>query len=127
MKYLITILFGLIASLGYSQTHFVSPVTENLSNQQVEQINRTITIGEKFVVLKTVIDDSTSDIQQLEIKEITKMRDKFGFNITYRCSSYDGLYPSQVKVYLEEKIKEIHLIQPVINGEGNERYRFLID
>jgi hypothetical protein len=67
MKNLITILFGLMVSLSYGQTVYTSPITENLNTQQVEQIDKTITIGEKFIVIETVIDSSSTDIQQLKI------------------------------------------------------------
>lgn len=127
MKHYLFFIVTLIALVGQSQTTYTSPYTENLTNQQLEQINRTITIGDKFIVIKTDIDSITSDLQQLEIKEVTRTRDMFGFNITYNCSSYDGRYPSKIKFYIAEKIHEIHLIQPVIDGDGNERYRFLID
>lgn len=127
MKYLITILFTLLISLGYSQTYFESPITENLTTQQVEQIDRTITIGDKFIVIKTVIDSISFDIQQLKINKIMEKVDNFGPNITYHCTSYDGRHPTTVIIYTEEKINEIHLIQPISNTEYIERYRFLID
>jgi hypothetical protein len=126
MKYLITVLFGLMLSIGHGQTVYTSTVTENFTTQQVEQIDRTITIGEKFIVIQTVIDSSSSDIQQLEIKEIIRNYDMSAPNRTYSCRSLDGKYPTLIIVYLAEKVEEIHAIQPNINNDANERYRFLI-
>ncbi len=101
----ITVLFTLLVSLvGYGQTYFESPVTQNLTTQQIEQIERTITIGDKFVVLETIIDETSNDIQQLKIKETSKNLDNFGSNNTYHCTSYDGLYPTPIIVYLGEKV-----------------------
>lgn len=118
-----------MVSIGYGQTVYTSPITENLTNQQVEQIHRTITIGDKFIVIESEIDSTSSDIQQLKIISIEQNYDTFGGNVVFHCTSYDGKYPSLIIVYQEDddKVEEIHAIQPIIGGTGDERFRFLID
>lgn len=116
----------LMLSLGYGQT-YNSPYTQNLTNQQIEQIDRTITIGDNYITIESIIDDTNSDIQQLKVVGITENHDTFGDNLVYYCTSIDGLYPTLVMVYIVEPIKEIHLIQPLHDASGEERYRFLID
>lgn len=123
MKNIITFFFGLILTLGHGQTVYTSPITENLNTQQVEQIERTITIGDKFIVIESVIDDTSSDIQQLKILGIEQNLDTHGGNMVYKCTSYDGKYPTIIIVYEEM----IYAIQPLKDGSGDETMRFLLD
>lgn len=129
MKYHMTVLFGFLLSIGYGQTVYTSPLTENLNTQQIERLSRTITIGDKFIVIETVIDDTSSDIQQLEIKSTEHNIDDISGNTVYHCASYDGVYPTLIIVFFEpdDSVQEIRAIQPLKNGNGDETFRFLID
>lgn len=127
MKFYTFLLVSLVSLFGYSQTIYLSPVTENLTNQQVEQIARTIKISDTHVIIETVIDSNSTDIQQMQIIEVVRNFDTNGENFRYSLKSLDGVYPSLLIVYMGEKINEIHMIQPNQSRDGNERYRFLID
>lgn len=127
MKFLLFILAIISTLMGYSQTVYTSPYTESFSNQQIESIERIISVSDKFVTITTKIDSSRTDIQQMRIVEVIRNFDKFGENITYSLTSLDGAYPSLLMVYLGDKINEIHIIQPLKDGSGNDRYRFLIN
>lgn len=127
MKYYLFILATIISVLGYSQTVYTSPYTENFSTQQIETIDRTIKISDKFVIIESKIDNSSTDIQQMKIVEVIRNYDMYGENFTYSLTSLDGAYPSLLIVYMGDKINEIHIIQPSKDRMGNDRYRFLID
>ncbi|WP_026838713.1 hypothetical protein [Gillisia sp. JM1] len=127
MKHLI-VLFAILISLdGYSQTTYTTPYTENFQTQQIEKIDRTIKISEELVIIETIIDSTSTDIQQLRIKSVIRNFNTSGENITYSLTSLDGFYPTLLIVYLRPKINEIHIIQPNQSGDGNESYRFLIE
>lgn len=126
-NHITTILLGFLSTIGYSQTTYNSPITENLLTQQIERLDRLITINPNLIIIETTIDSTSTDIQQLKINNVTRGVDKHGENLTYSCTSLDNKYPTLLIIYLAEKINEIHIIQPNINGNGNERFRFLID
>ena len=88
----------------------------------MEQIERVITISDKFIIIESVIDSISSDIQQLMFKEISQNLDTHGGNTTYSCTSYDGKYPTVIIVYEEM----IYAVQPLKDGSGDEIYRFLL-
>lgn len=71
----------------------------NRTNQQLEQIERTITIGDNFIVIESVIDSSSSDIQQLEIKSVGHNVDDIIGNTVYQCTSYDDVYPILIIIF----------------------------
>lgn len=129
MKQLLLIISVLMVSLGYGQTVYTSPLTENLNTQQIQRLSRTITIGDKFIVIETIIDENSSDIQQLKIMSIEHNIDDISGNIVYHCTSYDGVYPTMIIVFFEsdDSVQEIRAIQPLKDGSGDETYRFLID
>lgn len=127
MKRYLCLLTTLITLCGYSQTTYQSPYTENFTTQQMERIDRTIKIDGKLITIETNIDSTNTDIQQLRIKDVIRNYDSNGENLTYTCMSLDDAYPTLVMIYLAPKIDEINVIQPKPNGDGNERYRFLID
>lgn len=127
MKYHLLILAIITTLMGYSQTVYTSSYTENLSNQQIESIERIIRVSDKLVTIETKIDSSSTDNQQMRIVEVIRNFDMFGENFTYSLTSLDGVYPSLLIVYMGDKINEIHIIQPLKDGTGNERFRFLID
>jgi len=129
MKQLLVIIGILMVSLVYGQTVYTSPLTENFNTQQIERVSRTITIGDKFIVIETTIDDNSSDIQQLEIKSIEHNIDDISGNSVYHCTSYDGVYPTLIIVYKEpdDSVQEIRAIQPLKDGSGDETFRFLLN
>lgn len=126
MKIVVSIILLLSTTLLMGQEVYLSPMTENLQTGQKEIINRTISIGEETIVIKTDTDFGY-DVQTLKILS-KKIKPKTKPPILiYECTSPDGIYPTLLLVPQRKDITEILVIQPSLVTDLDEHYRFYIE
>ena len=120
------LLFLLLMSFNIlGQEIYFSPMTEYLQTGQKEIINRTISIGEGTIIIKTETD-SGYDIQTLKVLEKKVKHETTPPIIIYDCTSPDGFYPTLLFVPQRKEILEILVIQPSLVTGLDEHYRFHI-
>ncbi|WP_423819199.1 hypothetical protein V5739_00380 [Salinimicrobium sp. TIG7-5_MAKvit] len=126
MKNILLILFYLHTSIILGQEVYFSPMTEYLQTGQKEIINRTISIGEGTIIIKTETD-SGYDIQSLKILEKKVKPETIPPIIIYDCTSPDGFYPTLLFVPQRKEVSEILVIQPSLVTGLDEHFRFYIE
>ena len=123
MKFTSLVLILLISFNVIGQETYFSPMTEYLNTGEKEWINRTITIEEDFIQIKTQIE-SGFDIQVLKILSKRLNQDTNPPILIYDCTSTDGVYPTLIFIPQREIVTEIIAIQPSLVDGSDENYRF---
>lgn len=126
MKSLLIISTFFLTFLGFGQETYFSPLTENLKTGEVERINRTITIQQNAIIIKTDTDDGY-DIQTLKILEKEIEKETKPSTAIYDCTSPDGVYPTTILIPQKSIISEILVIQPSLIEDSDENFRFHIE
>lgn len=126
MKYSILIISFFISSLCSGQEIYFSPLTENLQTGNKESVNRTITIGQGQIIIKTEMNVGY-DIQELKILEKKLNQETSPPILIYDCTSPDGVYPTLIFIPQRKIITEILAIQPSLVDGSDEHFRFHIE
>lgn len=126
MKSLFIIITFFLTYSAFGQETYFSPLTENLKTGEKEIINRTITIQQSAIIIKTDTDNGY-DIQTLKILEKEIENDTNPSTAIYDCTSPDGVYPTTILIPQKSIISEILVIQPSLVSDTDEHFRFHIE
>ncbi|WP_034917697.1 hypothetical protein [Gillisia sp. CAL575] len=125
MKIVLAFIILFYTSSFLGQDIYYSPMTENLESGEKSIINRTITIEQETILIKTETNFGY-DLQTLKILS-KELKQTIPPIMIYNCSSPDGVYPTILFIPQRKVTTEILIIQPSFTDDSDDHFRFYID
>lgn len=127
LKILIFCTFFISLSSKGQTNAYKSILTDYLTTQQSEWIQREITVNDSLIIIKTK-SDSITDIQKFHITDIKKDNfENLGYCTIYRCLSMDK---QNISLFLIPAVKKVEIIEAYVpnqSGIAPQHIRFYID